>query len=97
MFFYITLVNTTHITFKKIKLATPCRWEDMYEIESEAKCKAAASQLGLQWGQSWNGRDDFPGCLLAEDGRNKVYFNTSPYPTYSRSKLNPKYAAICEG
>ena len=69
----------------------------MYEIESETKCKAAASQLGLQWGQSWKGRGDFPGCLLAEDGRNKVHFNSSPYPERRWNKLNPKYAAICQG
>ena len=67
----------------------------MSEIESETKCKAAASQLGLRWGKSWNGPGDFPGCLNAEDGRNTVYFNTSPYP--GRGRLNPKYAAICQG
>ena len=52
----------------------------MDEIESDTQCKAAASQLGLRWGKSWNGPGDFPGCLNAEDGRNTVYFNTSPYP-----------------
>ena len=76
---------------------TPCDWKNMYEIESETKCKAAASQLGLRWGNSWNGPGDFPGCLNAEDGRNTVYFNTSPYPERNWNKWNPKYAAICQG
>ena len=45
---------------------------------SETKCKAAAAQLNFTWGGSWYGTDDFPGCFYAEDGRKKVFFNTSP-------------------
>jgi len=87
---------TRHNTFEKMERKTPCDWKNMYEIESETKCKAAASQLGLRWGKSWNGPGDFPGCLNAEDGRNTVYFNTSPYPERNWKKWNPKYAAICQ-
>ena len=63
------------------------------EIESEEQCKHAAESLGLQWGNSWNGPNDFPACLHAEDGRDKVYYNLSPgLPT----NLNPKYSAVCK-
>ena len=55
----------------------------------------ASAKLGLIWHRAWNGPDEFPGCLYAEDGRNKVYFNVSPNPR--RTNLNPEYAAICKG
>ena len=62
-------------------------------ITSEKDCTAAANSLGLNWGNSWNGPNDFPGCLFADDGRSKVYFNLSPSP--ATSNLNTKYAGIC--
>ena len=61
---------------------------------SADECKAAATKLGLEWADSWSGQGDFPSCLHAEDGRNKVYFNTNKNP--GRSNLNQKYAAICK-
>jgi len=79
---------------KKIQRGTLCSATGSKEITSENECKAAAKELGLVWAGSWNGPNDFPGCLYAEDGRNKVYFNTSPNPR--RTNLNPNYAAICE-
>ena len=66
----------------------------MYEIKTESECKKAGKFLGLQWGGSWNGKNDFPACLYAEDGRNRVYFNLSPDP--KRRNVNPKYSAICK-
>jgi len=63
---------------------------------SETKCKAAAAQLGYAWGQSWNGPNDFPGCIFAEDGRKKVYFNTSPNPGRTILSHYANYAAICK-
>jgi len=79
---------------KKIRRGTLCSATGSKEMTSENKCKAAGEKLGLVWAHSWNGPNDFPGCLHAEDGRNRVYFNTSPHPR--RTNLNPKYAAICE-
>ena len=67
----------------------------MFEMVSETKCKAAAAQLDFAWGGSWYGTDDFPGCFYAEDGRKKVFFNTSPNP--GRTDLSRNYAAICKG
>ena len=80
---------------KKIQRGTLCSVTGLKEITSENECKAAGENLGLVWAHSWNGPNDFPGCLYAEDGRNKVYFNTSPNPR--RTNLSPNYAAICEG
>ena len=65
-----------------------------YEFKSEAECKNSAKTLGLHWAHAWKGPNDFPGCLYALDGRNKVYFNLSPHP--DRINVNPKYAAICK-
>ena len=78
-----------------IRNGTLCETEGLLEITSAAECKTAAQNLGLQWAAAWNGPNNFPGCLLAKDGRNKVYFNLSPNP--GRTRLNPKYAAICKG
>ena len=66
-----------------------------FEITTEFKCRQAASKLGLTWGESFNGPNDFPGCFHAEDERDKVYYNLSPHP--GRTSLSPKYAAICKG
>ena len=83
------------VDYEKIQPGTLCTSEAMDEIRSEDECKEAAHRLGLQWAQSWNGPNDFPGCVYAQDGRNKVYFNVSPNPR--RTNLNPEYAAICKG
>ena len=83
---------------QKIQLGTLCSAKGLKEIGSEDACKRAAKKLGLEWANSWNGPNEFPACLHAEDGRigrNKVYFNTSPNPT--RTNLKSTYAAICEG
>ena len=62
---------------------------------SEEECKEAASILGLQWAYAYDGPDDFPRCLYADDCRNEVYFNFNANP--ARFNLNPTYAAICKG
>ena len=80
---------------KKIERGTLCSATGSKEIRSENECKAAAEELGLIWDKSWDGPNDFPGCLHAEDGRNKVYFNNSPIP--GRTNLKATYAAICKG
>ena len=80
---------------QKIRPAKLCSDEGLEEINSESDCQIAAETLGLKWGNSWNGTNDFPKCLHAEDDRKKVYFNTSPKP--ARSDLNSTYAAICKG
>ena len=78
--------------FEKTRVGTLCR-DEVHEITSEGQCKQAGELLGLQWSLSWNGPNDFPACLYAEDGRNMVYFNLSPNP--ERINVNPKYSAIC--
>ena len=64
-----------------------------FEIESESECREAGELLGLSWAGSWDGSNDFPACLYADDARKKVYFNRSPYP--GRTKAYPAYSAIC--
>ena len=67
-----------------------------YEITSESDCIAAADNLQLEWQGSWEGHDDFPNCLFANDGRSKVYFNLSPKPSKTVHGGMLKYAAICQ-
>ena len=88
-------VPDTDPSVQKIQLGTLCSTKGLHDIESEEECKAAGAKLGLIWHRAWNGPDEFPGCLYAEDGRNKVYFNVSPNPR--RTNLNHEYAAICKG
>ena len=66
---------------------------DGREIKSEKECRKAAKTLEMEFGQAWTGNNGFPGCLIANDGRNKVYFNLSPTP--STVANNPEYGAIC--
>ena len=90
-FIFIQLVTSS----QKIEPGTLCSTKGLDEITSENDCKAAGEKRGLQWGNSWNGPGGHPGCVYADDGRNKVYFNISPRP--GRTKLNDKYSAICKG
>ena len=66
---------------------------DGREIKSEEECRRAAETLQMQFAHAWTGSGDFPGCLIANDGRNAVYFNLSPTP--STTANNPRYGAIC--
>ena len=60
-------------------------------ITLESICKKAADELGLSWDHSWHGPTDAPGCIFANDGRSKVYFNT----VLNANGHNEKYAEIC--
>jgi len=63
-------------------------------ITSEDECKKAAHKLDLKYGKSFTGPTDFPGCLFADDGREKVFFNLSPDADNSRNNKN--YTALCK-
>ena len=89
--YFIKLVTSS----QKIEAGTLCSARGLDEITSEKECKAAGEKRGMQWGNLWNGPGGFPGCIYADDGRNKVYFNISPRP--GRTNLNDKYSAICKG
>ena len=68
------------------------------QISDESECKDAAKSISYPWGSSWDGVNDFPGCILAADGRNIVYYNKSPSPCSSISCLpehSKQYRAIC--
>ena len=62
-------------------------------VSSEQECRKAATTIQKQFDHAWNGPNDFPGCLIANDGRDKVYWNLSPSP--SETANNPQYGAIC--
>ena len=87
-FYYLLLAE-----YRKIKIATLCGDQDLDEIKSADQCKDAGEQLGLKWNGTYDGPNDFPGCIHAEDGRNKVYFNTNAKPGFTN--LKKTYAAIC--
>jgi len=63
------------------------------EIKTEGECRKAAEALHEDFDHAWNGNGDFPDCLIANDGRNKVYFNLSPNPSTTANNL--RYGAIC--
>ena len=79
-------------SYKKTERGSPCD-ERQYEITSEVECKLAGDSLGLSWGVAYDGNNDFPACLYADDSRKKVYYNSSPTP--KRTDFKSKYSAIC--
>jgi len=60
-------------------------------ITDESTCIQAASALGYVYSNSWNGPTDVVGCIHANDGRNKMYFNTA----LTATGHNPRYAEVC--
>ena len=64
------------------------------EIRTEEECQKEAKKLGIMWDSAWNGPNDFPSCLYAQDSRNRVYFNLSQIP--GRTNVNSEYSAICK-
>jgi len=79
------------LRFSYVKMANGQVCQSDFAITSEENCKLAAASLGLTYGNGWTGPNDFPGCLFADDGRRKVYFNRSPTAATRR----PTYAGIC--
>ena len=82
--------------YRKIKRATLCSDLNLDEIKTAAQCRDAGEQLGLIWQgilEGFDGKDDFPGCIQLEDGRNYVYFNINPKA--GSANLMKAYAAIC--
>ena len=60
-------------------------------LTNEFDCRAAANQLELNWGASWNGPNDVPGCFFANDNRKQVFYNTAP----NANQYKPLYGEIC--
>jgi len=65
------------------------RYESNTDIQTEAECKKAASELDLPWGKAWDGPGEHPACFYATDSGTgkKVFFNTSPNPTWHGSSI----------
>ena len=92
--FYSKLGNSVKVL---PELGKSCSSEDSYQITNETDCEAAATELGLTWGSSWNGPNEMPGCVYANDSRKEVYFNTSPNAGLDNPYNKLHYASICKG
>ena len=71
----------------------------LQKLSGEKDCIDAAKSISYPWGYSWDGRKDFPGCYLATDGRDTVYYNKSPKQCKSISclpRISKQYKAICK-
>ena len=66
------------------------------DIVTETECRAAAKALGLKFGEAWTGKNDHKYCLLAEDGRDIVYFNLAQ-PKNARPTPKDNYSSLCKG
>ena len=66
-------------------------------IATEDECKTAGAQLAIPYAESgeWKQSDDFGGCLVARDGRDKAYFNTA-LDWGSTDTMKHDYMAICK-
>jgi len=60
-------------------------------IVSKGECARAAESIGYEYGGSWYGIFDVPGCIFAKDNRQNVWFNSA----LSARKRNPIYVEIC--
>ena len=61
------------------------------DIKTVEECKKAATAVGKAFAGSWSGPGDHPYCLLASDGRDKVFFNTHGSPGGAARK----YQSLC--
>jgi len=61
-------------------------------ITDEQECIEATKALGGTYGNSWWGKSDAPGCIFANDGRNKVYFNME----LNANGRNSRFQEICK-
>merc|ERR1711962_803065 len=90
------------LKYVKIQLQTLCSAKGLDAIKTESECKAAANELVVAYGNAWNGAQDFPDCIFADDARQRVYFNThATGDTTLKNCKNMhkgchKYAAICK-
>ena len=62
-------------------------------LTTEATCRAAGEALGLTWSNTWYGPNDHGYCKFANDGRNKLYFNTAG--TLCSDTPTSDYQSVC--
>ena len=84
------LEEESNLNRSVVKLPKHFRW-NLHMLGSEIMIFQVTLQM--DFAMAWTGNKDFPGCLIANDGRNKVYFNLSPTPSTTANK--PAYGAIC--
>jgi len=64
------------------------------DLTTEDECMMAATKLGLMYARNWEGPGDHRYCLLAEDGRNAVFFNVAGAAAAEKPP-NPSYRSLC--
>eukprot|EP00931_Biecheleriopsis_adriatica_P110907 TRINITY_DN8521_c0_g1_i4.p1 TRINITY_DN8521_c0_g1~~TRINITY_DN8521_c0_g1_i4.p1 ORF type:complete len:2193 (+),score=386.86 TRINITY_DN8521_c0_g1_i4:133-6579(+) len=64
------------------------------DIITESECKSSAAKLGLIYSGSWHGPNDHKYCLFANDGRDKVYFNTASVELTAEKPIL-RYQSVC--
>lgn len=62
------------------------------DITEEDVCRAAATVLGLTYGNAWNGAGEHKNCFFADDNRYKVFFNGAVMPSPNPTS---DYASMC--
>ena len=94
MCYKILIISASEEQFKELENNKFCSVAtNTVAITSEAECRAASAKLKLVFAKAWNGPGSFPGCMHCNDGRDTVYWNTSPTPSPIPNR--PLYGAIC--
>jgi len=66
------------------------------DITTASECQSAAAELGIPFQFSYYGPNDHKYCLMANDGRKKMYFNTADVTEAAPHPPKAKYASICK-
>jgi hypothetical protein len=65
------------------------------DVMTEAECRDAAGATGKAYGGPWSALGDHQYCLMANDGRNAVFFNTAGTAAAS-APPNPAFSSLCK-
>jgi len=72
-----------------------CTELNYVNIKTLDMCKKAATFFGLEFDKPWEGPGDHPGCLFADDKREKVFFNTVDVKDAATTATS-NYDSLCE-
>jgi len=64
------------------------------DLTTEEGCRAAAANLGIRWGGSYQGPGDHRFCLHADDGRDAAFFNLAG-DLAAVAPPNSNYRSLC--
>ena len=66
---------------------------DGEDVTTEEGCREAATYLSIPFSSSFSADGDHKYCLYADDGRNEIFFNTSPSPGNFPTS---EYGSVCQ-